>query len=217
MIGKFRSKLKQTDAHIVTLQMALAGAFVVILFLMLLYSNAKEEQLFRVPPDLRQGVVMRANDIAPPTVYSYTYYIMQQLNNWPKSGDIDFAERIYYLQAFLTPGFRQTLTNELNEKSAKGELRLRVRKIQELVGHNYSEQRVLIESENSWVVWLDLEINETVYGKPVKTVYVQYALRVVRYDVDPETNPWGLAISEYASTPKKLLESDIDAPFKRLL
>jgi len=217
MIGKFRSKLKQTDSHIVTLQMALAGAFVVILFLMLLYSNAKEEQLFRVPPDLRQGVVMRANDIAPPTVYSYTYYIMQQLNNWPKSGDVDFAERIYYLQAFLTPSFRQTLTNELNGKSAKGELRLRVRKIQELVGHNYSEQRVLIESENSWVVWLDLEINETVYGKPVKTVYVQYALRVVRYDVDPETNPWGLAISEYASTPKKLLESDIDAPFKRLL
>jgi integrating conjugative element protein (TIGR03746 family) len=215
MLGKFRNKIKQENSHVFTLQMALAGSFVIIVFLMLLYRNALSEQLFRVPPDLRQGAVMRANDVAAPTVYSYTYYIMQQLNNWPKSGDVDFADRIYYLQAFLTPSFREDMTNELEKKSSKGELRLRVRKIQEIVGHNYTEERVKIESDNSWVVWLDVEITETVYGKPVKTVYVRYPIRVVRYDVDPEQNPWGLAISEYASQPLKLSEDDLKIPFKR--
>ncbi len=217
VLGNFRNRLKQKDGHVVTLQAALCGSFVIITYLMLLYWDAKEEQIFRVPPDLRQGVVMRANDVAPPTVFSFTYYILQQLNNWPESGEKDFPERIYYLQAFLTPGFREQLERELSQKSKAGELRRRVRKIQEVVGRGYSEQRVFIESDGSWIVWIDVEISETVHGKPVKTVYVQYPLRIVRYDVDPEANPWGLAISEYAGEPKKISIEDIEKPFRREL
>jgi len=184
---------------------------------MMIYLQAKEDQLFRVPPDLRQGATMRANDVAPPTVFSFTYYILQQLHNWPNSGDKDFPARIYYLQAFLTPQFRDTLESELNEKSKAGELRMRVRKIQEVYGRGYSEARVEIESDDSWLVWIDVEIAETLHGKPVKTVYVQYPLRVVRYDVDPEKNPWGLAIANYAGEPKRLSNEDIKQPFTRQL
>lgn len=213
--GKYRNKLDQEVSHVKTLQIVVMCCAVIIAYLMALYWDAKEEQIFRIPPDLRQGAVMRANDIAPATVFSFSYYILQQLNNWPEAGEKDFPERIYYLQAFLTPGFRETLKAELERKTRDGELRRRVRKIQEVYGRGYEEDRVRIDGNGSWTLWIDIEISETIMGKPVKSVYVQYPLRIVRYDVDPESNPWGLAIDAYASDPIKLTNDDIKGPFKR--
>ena len=216
-LGKFRNKLARTDNLVITLQCIAVGQFVVILYLMTLYSSAKEDQLFRVPPDLRQGVVMRANDVAPPTVFTYAFYILQQLHNWEESGDVDYPKNIYRLQAFLTPKFREYLSEEVNTKSKDGELGNRVRKINEIVGRGYTNERVAIESEDSWIVWLDVEIKETVYGRGVKNAFVQYPLRVVRYDVDPEKNPWGLAIDGYAGALRSLTDNDIKQAFARKL
>ena len=217
MNSRYRSDVTQKNSQVTLLQWVLFGAFIVILYLMTLYWDARQEQIFRVPPDLRQGALMRANDVAPPTVFGFAYYIFQQLHNWPENGELDFGKRIFSLQAFLTPAFRSVLMEEAKMKSNNGELRLRVRKVQEIVGHSFTENRVLIESDNSWVVWIGLEISETIHGKPVKAVFVQYPLRVVRYDVDPELNPWGLAITGYAAEPIKLTDEDIIKPFKRTL
>ncbi len=215
MLGKFRSTLLNSNAHVRTLQYCLGGAFVVIVYLMVIYNDAREEQIFRVPPDLRQGTLMRANYVPPPLVYSFTYYIFQQLHNWPEGGDKNFGKRIYSLQGFLTPGFRKKLVKEMEEKSKKGELRNRVRRVQEIYERGYEDARVLIENKDSWIVWLDLDVVETVFAKPVKEVNVQYALRIVRYDVDPEANPWGLAIADYASLPTKLSDEEIQNAFAR--
>ncbi len=44
----------------------------------------------------------------------------------------------------------------------------------------------------------------------VKRVNVRYPLRVVRYNVNPETNPWGLALDGYGKQgPTKLSEVDL--------
>ncbi len=217
LMSKYRNKLRDANGHVVSLQAALAGAFVVICFLMVMYNQARETQLIRVPPDLRQGVVMRANDVPPPLVYSFTYYIYQQIQNWPNGGEKDFGERIYYLQAFMTPGFRKKLSEELREKTNKGELRNRVRRTQEIYERGYEDARVLIESDESWIVWLDLDVTETVHGKPVKDVSISYAFRVVRYDVDPEQNQWGLAIADFARPAKRLTQKELDSPFERSL
>ena len=216
-MSKFKNALSQGEAHRTTLFGSLLFSWVVCLVFIALYIDAKEEQLFRIPPDLRQGTVMRANDIAPPVIYGYAFYILQQLNHWPDDGEKNFPEKIYYLQAYLTPGFRETLLSEMEKKSRNGELKSRVRNIQEVWGRGYTEDRVQIESEDSWIVWVDVEISETIHGRPVKNVYVQYPMRIVRYDVDPESNPWGLAISGYEGEPFKLTDRDIVEPFKRVM
>ena len=41
-----------------------------------------------------------------------------------------------------------------------------------------------------WVVWLDLDLFESVKGMTVKRTAIRYPLRVVRYAVDAEANPW---------------------------
>jgi hypothetical protein len=45
-----------------------------------------------------------------------------------------------------------------------------------------------------WRAWVDFAIDETVKGMPVKQTLLRYPLEVVRMEVDPEHNPWGLAL-----------------------
>ena len=46
-------------------------------------------------------------------------------------------------------------------------------------------------------------------GETIKNTAVHYALRVVRYDVDPERNPFGLALAGFATTPERLVEAEV--------
>ena len=46
----------------------------------------------------------------------------------------------------------------------------------------------------------------------VKQTAIRYPLRVVRLSVDPETNPWGLALDGFATEgPQRLSEAELDA------
>jgi len=44
----------------------------------------------------------------------------------------------------------------------------------------------------------------------VKRTRIRYPLRVVRYAVDPEANPWGLALDGFgADGPRRLTDADL--------
>ena len=84
-----------------------------------------------------------------------------------------------------------------------------MRALQGIPGLGYSESRVDILDAQTWQVWLDLELLESVKGMTVKRTRIRYPLRVVRYAVDPETNPWGLALDGFgADGPRRLTEAD---------
>ena len=83
--------------------------------------------------------------------------------------------------------------------------------MQEITGHGYEERRVDVLAPGVWVVWLDLDLFESVKGMTVKTTAIRYPLRIVSLDIDPEANPWGLALDGYANDgPRRLSESGLD-------
>ena len=85
-----------------------------------------------------------------------------------------------------------------------------MRGVQEIAGHGYEERRVDILKDGVWVVWLDLDLYESVKGMTVKKTAIRYPLRVVRYAVDLEANPWGLALDGFAAEgPRRLSEADL--------
>jgi len=86
-----------------------------------------------------------------------------------------------------------------------------VRGVQEVPGHGYEERRVDVLAPGVWVVWLDLDLYESVKGMTVKKTTIRYPLRVVRLAVDPESNPWGLALDGFsAEGPRRLAESELN-------
>jgi len=194
-----------TLKRVIEVQWLLAG----LLLLALLgaglgWHRAVEEQVLHIPPDLRSGATLRRGEVPPANVYAFAYYVFQQLNRWPEEGSRDYGRRIFALSAYLTPAYREILELDLERRGRQGELLGRTRAVHEAPSAAYSDARVALLGNGSWVVWLDVQIVEHVKGLRVKDTVVRYPLRVVHRDIDRERNPWGLALAGFAETPRRL-------------
>lgn len=209
-----RNRLVATTDHVRSLRLVVVFLVMVIIALWWRNGVLQETRRLYIPPDLTQGMVTQFDNVPAPLVYTFAYYIFQQLNRWPDDGEKDYPQQIYTLQGFLTPGCRVALEADMNEKQRLGELRQRVRTVQEILGHSYTRARVSFESASSWNTWLDVNVTESINGHPVKDVMLRYPIRVVRFDVDKEVNPWGLALDcDESMRPVLLNEEQIGQPF----
>ncbi|MCK2169369.1 TIGR03746 family integrating conjugative element protein, partial [Thalassospira xiamenensis] len=138
------------------------------------------------------------------TVYAFTLYIWQHLNRWPANGEADYKRNLHAYSAYLTPGCQVFLDNDYKARQRRQELQGRVRGMYEIPGRGFRDDAVTIMDRDHWVVTLDLAIDEHYAGTPVRDVYVRYPIRVVRADVAPEHNPWGLQLDCFADTPQRL-------------
>ncbi|EAR8537770.1 DUF2895 family protein, partial [Salmonella enterica] len=57
---------------------------------------------------------------------------------------------------------------------------------------------------------LDLVADEYYQSVLIKRALTRYPLHVVRWEGDPERNPFGLALDCYASTPQRLQVAGLD-------
>ncbi|MGE0370582.1 MAG: PFL_4703 family integrating conjugative element protein [Gammaproteobacteria bacterium] len=208
---RYRHEIDNVRAHLRSLWAVIAIQVVIIAALWFGWSRAPERLTVHIPPDLRSGAVLAADEVSPSNVYAFAFYIFQQLNRWPEDGAKDYGRAIFRVSPYLTPRYRADLIAELEQKGRQGELAYRVRGVQEIPGHGYEERRVDLLNEGAWIVWLDLDLLESVKGMTVKRTAIRYPLRVVRYAVDLEANPWGLALDGFgAEGPRRLTDAELD-------
>ena len=167
-------------------------------------------------PNIQGGdtVAVRSgeSDVPAVNVYGFAYYIWQQINRWQEDGSADYGKQIYYYQAYITPACRTQLENDMQARSGAGELRQRTRIMTEIPGFGFAPNRVIAEGTNAWTVLLDMQMQESFKGQQIKDVFIRYPMRVVRYDVDREKNPWRLAIDCYGNNrPARLNASEVTA------
>jgi integrating conjugative element protein (TIGR03746 family) len=166
-------------------------------------------------PNITADTAVQVKDgqsgVPPQNVYSFGYYIWQQINHWPKDGSVDYEAQIQAMQAYLTPRCQAQLAQDAQARGSAGELKNRTRTLTEIAGLSYAPNRVVDEGNGqAWTMFLDGQVQEAFRGTPVKDVYIRYPLRVVRYDVDRERNPWQLALDCYGSNqPARLSEDDL--------
>ncbi|PKO78264.1 MAG: TIGR03746 family integrating conjugative element protein [Betaproteobacteria bacterium HGW-Betaproteobacteria-15] len=195
-------------SHANTRRLFLGLTIVSVVGMALLWAKPKEIDL-HINPDLRAGDrVTVANGTAPvpnPNVYSFAYYVWQQINRWQADGGTDYGTQIYNFQSYLTPRCQAQLQGDMDARSRSGELRMRTRQITEIPGLGFQDNRVLSEGPAAWTVLLDMQVMETFRGQAVKDTYVRYPIRVVRFDVDRERNPFRLAVDCFGSnTPARI-------------
>lgn len=169
-----------------------------------------------IPPELRFGATLAWGEVPAPNVYLFAGYIFQQLHLWRGDGHKDYGQNIFKLQAFLTPKYRAELEADLAWRARRGEIQGRIRQLAPLPGQGFEAKRVEPLGARRWRVWVDFAIDETVKGMAVKQTLVRYPLGVVQMEVDPEHNPWGLALDGYgAEEPVRLGEDEVKQPFRR--
>ena len=212
---RYRSENENLKAHIATLRGLSAALLLIILALWHGWEEAKKDVRLHLPPDLRSGAVLRIETPEPQNVYAFAHHIFQQINYWPDSGEKDYGVAIYRMAGYLTPRFIDELKSDLEQRAKRGELSERIRAVQDMPGHGYEESRVPVHGNGAWTVLLDLHIDEHVRGMEVKSVSIRYPLRVIHYDVNPETNPWGLALDGYdAPGPQRIEPEKSGEPFR---
>ncbi len=211
----YLSLLQAQKSHINTLRMAFAGAVVVGVAGMYLVREGPLDINVHTAPNMEQASVTRVHaGVAPiprPNVYGFAYYIWQQANRWNRDGGKDYGAQIFVLQDYVTPRCREYLEQDMRAKAGSGELNGRTRSVSELPGSAYTAARVVPEGASAWTVYLDLNIVETMRGQVVKDTNVRYPLRVVRYEVDMQKNPWRMAIDCSNTTLPTRLEIPADA------
>ncbi len=206
---RYRTEIDNVRAHLRSLWMVIGLQFVVIVVLWFGWSQAPKQLTVHVPPDLRSGATQSVNEVPPANVYAFAFYIFQQLNRWSEDGAKDYGKAIFRISPYVTARFRAELRADMELKGRQGELAYRVRGVQEIAGHGYEERRVDVLAPGVWVVWLDLDLFESVKGMTVKKTAIRYPLRVVSLAIDPEVNPWGLALDGFAQEgPRRLSETE---------
>ncbi|PHM23149.1 PFL_4703 family integrating conjugative element protein [Xenorhabdus budapestensis] len=203
-MSRFRHAVKNRDQHILTLRVV-CGILVLILLLSLTGWMASPRHLtIHHPPDLRTGSTRPWWEVPAPSVYSFAFYIFQQLNAWPKNGAQDYPAKIYALSPYLTPACQDFLREDAKTRADSAELPDRVRVVYEIPGRGYGTRSVTVRDRDNWVVRLDLVADEYYHAEPVKRALVRYPLKVVRWEGDAERNPFGLALDCYDGMPQRL-------------
>ncbi len=161
-----------------------------------------------IPPELSAAVVQKAGHIPKPNVYLFTSNILQALNNWTDNGEADFKRNIEAYKHYLTPSFKEQLLKLYTNKNDRGELFERIRGVQEIFGHEYDESKVHSLATNVWRVNVDLKIREWYRGMKVKEVDLAFPIRVVRYDINRQLNPWGMALDGFIELPQRIKKDE---------
>lgn len=206
-MSRFKNEVTHLQSHVRTLRVALSLLCLLTVGLGIGWWSAPREMTIHVPPDLRSGSTRKWWEVPPASVYAFTFYIWQQLNRWPTNGEDDYPRNLHALSSYLTPACQAFLLQDYEYRRNAGELRQRVRGIYEIPGRGYGEapaQRVRVISRDEWVVTLDVAADEYYGSEQVKRALVRYALRAVRHDVDPERNPFGLALDCYSTPPQRI-------------
>lgn len=172
-------------------------AVVAVIGMALLWAQPRQLDL-HLNPDLRAGERVSVNHgtapIPNPNVYSFAYYVWQQVNRWQADGHADYGKQVYDFQPYLTPRCQAQLQADMEMRNRAGELRMRTRQIGEIPGLGFADNRVIGEGPSAWTVLLDMQVQETFRGQAIKETFVRYPVRVVRYDVDRQRNPFKLAV-----------------------
>jgi integrating conjugative element protein (TIGR03746 family) len=206
-VSRYKSELVQLQAHVKTLRLATMLLFGLALVMGLGWCSAPRDLTVHVPPDLRTGSTRKWWDVPPESVYAFSTYVWQQLHRWPTNGEEDYARNIRALENYFTPACRAFLQEDYASRRNSGDLRQRVRGLYEIPGRGYGDQptqRVQSRSTDTWVVTLDVTADEYHASELVKRALVRYPLRVIRRDVDPQRNPFGLVIDCYDSPPQRI-------------
>lgn len=206
IVMRFKSEVENLSQQIRYLNRVIIVGSVLMLIALVGWISAPKEMTLYYPPDLRNGATVKANEIPPEVVYSFAHYIFQHVQNWESNGASDYEDNRKRYRAFLTPTYQAFIRDDIENR--KVDIVNRRRELHPIPGSSYETKSVSLVGPNSWIVWMDFHVKEFIRGTLVKDVYIRYPMKVVKYQVAREANPWQLALAGYVEEPIQLAKRE---------
>ncbi|WP_428776372.1 DUF2895 family protein [Vibrio sp.] len=204
---KMVSRLQENANHVQSLRMMIGLLSLLLGMALIALYRAPDKITFYVPPDLTNGAVMGVGDVPKATVLTNTAYLWIELNTWMNGGQKDAFENLENYQFYFGERFIRELTAQYNELNGKGELN-RKRRLTLIPGTlSEFDKRVIVQSKNnSWVVLLDVIVEDFFLNERVQYAQVRYPLIVERIETNYDQNPIGMIITGLAGQAKIIKE-----------
>lgn len=81
-MSQYKNALSGRDSHILTLRGVITALFIALIVALWGWKTAPTDLTIYNPPDLRSGSTRKWWEVDPSYVYSFAFYIFQQLNSW---------------------------------------------------------------------------------------------------------------------------------------
>jgi len=162
-------------------------------------ATVQTEFKMHVPPDLSQGATLEPDRPMKPNVYLYALYLWKNINEWPGSGVDDYKANIEKFKCYVSPDFYNWLNRHYERERASGALsRTRTLSAEGFFTPDYVEAL----GNNTWYVWLDMNLEERVAGEVVKDVVMRYPLYA--YLDSRSCNEFGVSLGGFFNDPERL-------------
>lgn len=186
------------------------GLFIVIGLQSWGWSKAPDKIMIHYPPDLRSSQILKIGEIPYHEVWTTTSYIMTHLYFWEEDGLVDFEKNRRTFFPFITENFSLYIKDYIKDHASSLEGRRREMRI--MNGTTYDESKVKAIGDDAWIVWLDFRVTETLSGIVVSDEYIRYPVRVVKFDIANNFNPFGYALDGFlAPGPMQLVRNKDDS------
>ena len=192
-MATYHDVMQEKDKNIRYLSRINIGLLIALTMAAWGWHGAQKDITLYYPPNMQLSTMMKAGVVPEETVYAFAPLILQQLHLWEKGGDQDYEANRYRLRQFMTETYQRQIVSEIDDGTAKGTLRGLKRRMQVLPTSVYTDDSVQVVG-NHWLVWLDVEILDSIAGMEVNRGVHRMAVRVVRYDINRDANPWQLAL-----------------------
>jgi len=204
---KFQDALENSRSLINTLLLVIALLFCSNIALIWALHETQSTVRVYIPPRVpASGITTTSGQVPKSTVFSFAYWVWQSINYWPKNGANDYTHNIKSFLPYLTPKFQVFLENDDNTRFSNDEVQDRIRTMMGVNGSSFSPADVEYVGHGTWLVHLTMRLTERMNtdGSVIKDAEISYELRVVKYNADPKSNPYGLALAGFAVSPKRI-------------
>ncbi len=175
----------------------------IIMILSIGWMGAPSRLTIYIPPDIQNGATLRVGTIPNALIYSFAYELWQEMNYWPSDGEMEYKKNIQSYSYYLTPQFKAELLNDYDALKTTGQLD-RIRYLQGFNGGAYESSNIKKINNNTYEIDLPMRLTEYKNNQTVKDVEILYPLKVIRTNVSPKNNPYGLAIAGFIAEPKRV-------------
>ncbi len=197
-------KIIESDRRvIILLVVSLVCLLLMNIMLWFGWKNAPNKIRVYIPPNLSTGISQKIGEIPKSNIHAFAFNIWQLLNTWSENGETDYRQSLANLRNYLTPQFRERLQHDYQQRKDDGQL-LRIRYLQGINGIHFQEDNVQELEHGVWEVTLPMRLVEWVKDLKVKDIKIEYKLRIVRFNVSQQHNPWGLAIAGFVTEPTRI-------------
>lgn len=164
-----------------------------------------------VPPDLSRPQLVKPGEIPSAYVYAFGKIVMEALNYCPADCANDYRDNLETLRHYLTASCYEDLKMHLERNRSL--YASRTRKLLPVGDEIFDPLKVTRLDQDVWEMRVDYLLEEHVKGVETRRNRYHYPLRLIRYTVPIDRNPFQLAFDCYVPPgPRPATDSEGEKP-----